>query len=54
MFGHDNCKVCDRFRSNPEVGASTQLKFVDRNPKRPRNRSKIGANFVETVRETDG
>ena len=40
--------------NNPEVGASAQLKFVDWNPKRRRNRCKIGANFVETLPEADG
>ncbi len=52
-FGNENCKECDRFRTNPEVGASVQLKFVDRNPKRRRNRCKIGVNFVATLPETD-
>ena len=49
MFGNENCKECDRFRTNQEVGASVQLKFVDQNPKRRRNRYKIGANFVATL-----
>ena len=53
MFGNVNCTECERFRTNPEVGASAQLKFVDRNPKRRRNRCKIGANFVATLPETD-
>ena len=53
-FDNDNCKECDRFRSNPEVGASAQLKFVDWNPKSLRNRCKIGANFVATLPEADG
>ena len=39
-FGNENCKECDRFRTNQEVRASAQLKFVDRNPKRRRNRCK--------------
>ena len=38
----------------PVVGASAQLRFVDRNPKRRRNRRKIGAIFVATLLETDG
>ena len=42
------------FRANIEVGASAQLRFVDRNPKRRRNRLKIGANFLATLPETDG
>ena len=54
MFGNENCKECDRFRTNPDVGASVQIKFVDRNPKRRRNRCKIGANFVETLPKADG
>ncbi len=53
MFGNENCTECNRFRTNPEVGASAQLKFVDRNPKRHRNRCKIGANFVATLPEAD-
>ena len=53
-FGNENCKECDRFRTNPEVGASAQLKFVEWNPKRRRNHCKIGANFVATLPEADG
>ena len=53
MFGNENCTECDRLRTNPEVGASAQLKFVDRNPKRRRSRCKIGTNFVATLSETD-
>ena len=50
---NENCTECDRFLTNPEVGASAQLKFVDGNPKRRRNRCKIGANFVVTLPEAD-
>ena len=53
MFGNENCKECERFQTNPEFGASAGLKFVDRNPKRRRNRCKIGANFVATLPKTD-
>ena len=54
MFGNENCTECVWFRTNPEVGASAQLKLVDQNPKRRRNRRKIGVNFVATLPETDG
>ena len=53
MFVNENCTECDRFRKNPEVRASAQRKFFDQNPKRRRNRCKIGANFVATLPETD-
>ena len=53
MFGKENCTEFERFRTNPEIGASAQLKFVDRNPNRRRNQCKIGANFVATLPETD-
>ena len=53
LFGYENCAKCDRFRTNPEVGALAQLMFVDRNPKHRRNRLKIGAHFVATLPETD-
>ena len=53
MFGNENCTECNRFRTNPVFGASAQLKFVDRNPKRCRNRCKINANFLATLPETE-
>ena len=53
MFGNANCTECERFRTNPEVNASAQQKCVDRNPKRRRNRCKIGAHFVATLPEID-
>ena len=53
-FGNENCTECDRFRTNQEVGALAQLKFFDWNPKRRRNRCKIGGNFVATLPEADG
>ena len=37
-FGNKNCNKCDLFRTNAEFGASAELKFVDWNPKRCRNR----------------
>ena len=53
LFGHPNCPNCERYRRDPEVGDSVQLRFVDRNPKRRRNRLKIGANFVATLPEVE-
>ena len=43
------CATCTRLKSDPEVGTLAQIKFVDLNPKRRRNRSKIGANFTATL-----
>ena len=54
LFGNENGTECEMFWKNPEVGASAQLRFVDQNPMRRRNRCKIGANFVATLPETDG
>ena len=54
MFWNENCTECERFRTNLEIGASAQLKYVDRNLKRRRNCRKIGVNFVATLLETDG
>ena len=53
LFGHENCPKCDRFRTNSEVRASVQFKFVDENPKHRRNRFKLSENFVATLPETD-
>ena len=47
LFGNENCQ--HRFRTNPDVGDSIQLKFVNRTPPHRRNRLKIGANFVATT-----
>ena len=51
IFGQENCAICDRLRNNPEVGSAAQLKFVERVPRRRRNRLRIGANFVATLPE---
>ena len=32
QFGTLICHICNRYRSDPEVGTSTQLRFVDRTP----------------------
>ena len=53
LFGNENCQHYDRFRTNPDVGASIQLKFVNQIPPHRRNRLKIGANFVATLSEND-
>ena len=53
LFGNSNCPSCERYKRDPEVGTSVQLRFVDRNPKRRRNRLKIGANFVATLPEVE-
>ena len=49
LFEKEQCATCDRFKTNPEVGATAQLKFVDRQPKHRRNRLRLGANFVATL-----
>ena len=51
QFGLQSCSSCDRFRSDPRCGAPAQMRFVDRNLKRRRNRARIGANFVATLPE---
>ena len=47
-FGVQVCDSCSRYRSDPEVGATTQMRFVDRTLRRRRNRLKIGYNFLAT------
>ena len=53
-FRNEHCTECDLFRTNTEVGALEQLKFVDWIPKRRRNRCKIGVNFVVNLSKVDG
>ena len=48
-FGLKNCVTCCRFRSDPEVGTTTQLRFVDCSVRRRRNRTRIGTNFLATL-----
>ena len=52
-FGVPSCRRCDQFRTNPEVGTSAQLKFVNRNAGQRRNRLKIGAGFVATLPDAE-
>ena len=51
QFGTQVCPSCSRYRSDPEVGTSTQLRFVDQNPRRRRNRLKVGYHFLATLTE---
>ena len=43
--------TCCRFRGDPEVGVTTQLRFVDCSVRRRRNRTRIGTNFLATLPE---
>ena len=45
------CAMCSRYKSAPEVGATTQMRFVDQTLRRRRNRHKIGYNFLATLPE---
>ena len=49
QFGLEVCSGCVRHRNDPKVGTSAQSKFVNRNPKRRRNRLRIGSNFLATL-----
>ena len=49
QFGVQVGEICKRYRGDPMVGTSTQMKFIDYNPKRRRNRLKIGYNFLATL-----
>ena len=53
LFENENCQHCDQLRTNPDVGASIQLKFVNRTPTHRRNRLKISTNFVATLPVSD-
>ena len=49
QFGVQICEICKRYRNDPQVGTSIQMKFTDDNTKRRRNRLKIGYNFLATL-----
>ena len=49
QFGLTTCATCTRLKSDPKVNTLAQVKFVETNPKRRRNRVKIGANFTATL-----
>ena len=51
QLGVQVCEICKRYRSDPEVGTSTQMKFIDYNPNRRRNRLKIGYYLLATLPE---
>ena len=48
-FGTHTCSECERNRSDPECGAAVQLRFVDREFKRKRNRVKLNSSFVAVL-----
>ena len=48
-FGTQTCSECERNRSDPECGAAVQLRFVDRELKRKRNRVRLKLNFVAVL-----
>ena len=50
-FGVQVCVTCSRYRNELEVGATTQMRFVDRTLRRRRNRLKIRYNFLATLPE---
>ena len=54
QIGLTSCPGCLRFQQDPEVGTSAQLKFVNRSPRKRRNRIKIGSNFLATLPDTKG
>ena len=51
QFGVAVCASCNRFRNDPDVGSAVQLRFVDRVPRRKRNRLKVGYNFLANLPE---
>ena len=53
QFGKEVCTSCDKFRTDPEVGEAVQLKFVERTPRRRRNRLRLSSNFVATLPEVE-
>ena len=53
LFGNPACVSCVRFRGDPQVGTSTQMKFVDRTIRKRRNRLKIGSNFIATLPDAE-
>ena len=52
-FGIQVCFRCLKYRSDTEIGSQKQLRFVDRNLKRKRNRLRVGYNFLATLSEAD-
>ena len=53
LFGNPACVSCVRYRGDPQVGTSTQMKFVDRTIRKRRNRLKIGSNFIATIPDAE-
>ena len=51
-FGVKTCAECERFRQDPSSGAAVQLRYVDREHRKRRNRVKLGANFVAVLPDT--
>ena len=48
-FGLQTCSECERNRLDPECGAAVQLRYVDHELKRKRNRVKLKQNFVAVL-----
>ena len=50
-FGLQTCSECEHNRSDPESGSAVQLRYVDRELRRKRNRVKLKPNFVAVLPE---